>query len=93
MRKPMLLIVLIYIASCTNPEDRATGNPDSSNFNSDENKVLNSRPGPTDANSQSDAEKPDTSASPATSKENANSATQGTNRSYGTGKDSSKGKP
>lgn len=89
MKRLMLLGLLIYGASCSNPEDRATGNPDSSNFNSDENKVLNSRPGPTDPNSQTDVEKPDTSVSPATSNKNSNSNTQGTNRSYGTGKDSS----
>lgn len=90
MKRLILLVVLIYGVSCSNPEDRATGNPDSKKFNSDEKKVLNSRPGPTDPNSQSDVEKPDTSVSPATSKENSNSTTQGTNRSYGTGKDSSK---
>lgn len=79
----------MYSASCTNPEDKATGNPDSTNFNSDDNKVLNSRPGPTDPGSQSDVSNPDTSVSPATSDTNSNSSTRGTNRSYGTGKDSS----
>ena len=83
----MLLFLLITIFSCSNPEDRATGNPDSTSFNSDESKVLNSRPGPTDPNSQNDAAKPDTSSSPSTSKENSNSNTKGTNRSYGTEKD------
>lgn len=92
MKRLILLTVLIYGVSCSNPEDRATGNPDSSTFNSDEEKVLNSRPGPTDPNSQTDVEKPDTSASPETSKENSKSSTQGTNRSYGTGRDSSKQK-
>lgn len=87
--KKLMLGMIFYAASCSNPEDRATGNPDSTTFNSDENKVLNSRPGPTDPNSQTDAEKPDTSASPATSIENTNSKTQGTNRSYGAGQDSS----
>ena len=84
----MLLGLLITAVSCTNPEDRATGNPDSTSFNSDENKVLNSRPGPTDPNSQSDAAKPDTSANPSTSKENSDSDTKGTNRSYGAEGDS-----
>jgi len=88
MKRLILLSSFIYFASCTNPEDRATGNPDGSKFNSDENKVLNSRPGPTDPNSQTDVEKPDTSVAPATSKENSNSTTLGTNRSYGGSGDS-----
>ena len=92
MKKLMLLALLIYGISCSNPEDKATGNPDGSSFNADDEKVLNSRPGPTDPNSQTDVEKPDTSASPATSKENINSKTKGTNRSYGTGGDSNKQK-
>ncbi len=92
MKKLMLLALLIYGVSCSNPEDRATGNPDSTSFNKDDQKVLNSRPGPTDPNSQTDVEKPDTSASPATSKGNTNSATKGTNRSYGVDHDSSKQK-
>ena len=86
----MLLGVLITAFSCNNPEDRATGNPDSTRFNSDENKVLNSRPGPTDPNSQSDVAKPDTSNIPSTSKENSHSDTKGTNRSYGTKGDSAR---
>lgn len=90
MKKLTLLALLIYGVSCSNPEDRATGNPDSTSFNTDEEKVLNSRPGPTDPDSRTDVEKPDTSSSPATSKENANSDTKGTNRSYGAGSDSSK---
>lgn len=92
MKRLMLLALLIYGVSCSNPEDRATGNPDSTSFNKDEKKVLNSRPGPTDPNSQSAVETPDTSASPATSKENANSTTKGTNRSYGAKRDTSKQK-
>ena len=92
MKKLMLLALVIYGVSCSNPEDRATGNPNGSSFNSDDEKVLNSRPGPTDPNSQTDVGNPDTSASPATSKENINSKTQGTNRSYGGQRDSSKQK-
>ena len=88
MKRTILLGLLIAAFSCRNPEDRATGNPDSTSFNSDENKVLNSRPGPTDPNSQSDAARPDTSDIPSTSKENSNSDTKGTNRSYGTTGDS-----
>ena len=92
MKKLLLLTLIMYGTSCSNPEDRATGNPDSTSFNQDNEKVLNSRPGPTDPNSQSGVEKPDTSASPGTSKENVNSPTQGTNRGYGAAKDSSKQK-
>ena len=92
MKKLMLLALLIYGISCSNPEDRATGNPDGSSFNTDQEKVLNSQPGPTDPNSQTDVADPDTSASPATSKENINSKTKGTNRSYYGGRDSSKQK-
>lgn len=86
----MFLTLVIAAVSCSNPEDRATGNGDSSRFNSDDKKVLNSRPGPTDPNSQSDVEKPDTSNIPSTSKQNSNSTTQGTNRSYGTSGDSAR---
>lgn len=78
----MLLALLIYGTSCSNPEDKATGNPDSTSFNNDNEKVLNSRPGPTDPNSQSNVEGPDTSAMPSTSKQNVKSSTQGTNRTY-----------
>lgn len=92
MKKLLLLALVLYNVSCTNPEDRATGNPDSSSFNTDQEKVLNSKPGPTDPNSQTDVGNPDTSASPATSQQNANSDTKGTNRSYGAGGDSSKPK-
>lgn len=88
MKKLMIVLSLAYFASCSNPEDRATGNPDSTRFNSDENKVTNSRPGPTDPNGQSDVANPDTSISPSTSKQNANSNTSGTNRSYGNPRDS-----
>jgi len=89
MKRLMMLALLIYGTSCSNPEDRATGNPDSKKFSNDENKVLNSRPGPTDPNSQSDVEKPDTSVIPATSDKNTNSKNLGTNRSYGTARDTS----
>ena len=57
-----MLGALIYVVSCSNPEDRATGNPDSTKFNSDEKKTLNTNPGPTTPN-QSDVAKPDTSVS------------------------------
>lgn len=90
MKRLMLLTLLIYGVSCANPEDRATGNPDGKRFNADEKKVTNSRPGPTDPNSQSDVEKPDTSTIPALSDKNVRSKTLGTNRSYGTARDSSK---
>jgi hypothetical protein len=86
MKKLILLALVIYGISCSNPEDHATGNPDSSSFNTDEQKNLNTA---TDVGNPS-TERPDTSASPATSKENTNSSTKGTNRSYGTKQDSSK---
>ena len=84
----MLLAVLISAFSCSNPEDRATGNPDSTSFNQDEKKNLNTA---TDFDKK-ETDGPDTSTSPATSKENAKSTTEGTNRSYGAGPDSSKQK-
>jgi hypothetical protein len=87
MKKILLLGLLIYGSSCANPEDRATGNPDSSSFNSDEEKVTNSMPGATDPNSLPGAA-PDSSSSPSTDKNNSNSKTDGTNRGYGGGRDS-----
>ena len=80
----MLLGLLTYAVSCSNPEDRATGKPDKSSFNTDENKNLNTA---SDVKNQN-SERLDTSTSPATSQENSNSKTQGTNRSYGTTGDS-----
>ena len=85
MRKLMLMAILLYGVSCSNPEDRATGNADSTSFNSNENKVLNSRPGPTDPNSQTNGMRPDTSVSPSTSVQNSKSSTTGTNRGYRAG--------
>lgn len=84
MKRFILPALLIFSVSCSNPEDRATGNPDSKRFSTDEKKVTNSRPGPTDPGSQSDVERPDTSNVPATSSKNVKSSTMGTNRSYGT---------
>jgi hypothetical protein len=82
----MLLSLLIYAVSCTNPEDRATGNPDKTNFNTDENKQLNTASSLDNTNTN----RLDTSANPATSKENSNSTTTGTNRTYGTTGDSAR---
>jgi len=87
MKKLILLALITYCTSCANPEDRATGNPDSTSFNNNEN-VLNSQPGVTDPGSQSAVEMSDSSSSPATIKGNTNSATNGTNRGYGGGRDS-----
>ncbi len=87
MKKLLFLALLIYGISCSNPEDRATGNPDSTSFNSDEQKTLN-----TAADLKSNTDVPDTSSSPATSQENINSKTTGTNRTYGAQGDSSKQK-
>ena len=91
MKKLMVLACLMYFASCSNPEDKATGNADSSSFNQSGNdKNLNTATD--DIGNQSHANNNDTSASPSTSKQNTVTPTQGTNRSYGAGKDSSQKK-
>lgn len=87
----MLLGLLMYAVSCTNPEDRATGNPDSTSFNqsgTDQNlntgasAIIDSQPSVTNS---------DTAATPSTS--NPNDKTDGSNRSYIPGsKDSSQKK-
>jgi hypothetical protein len=83
MKKLMLVALLIYGVSCSNPEDQATGNPDSSSFNADENKEFN-----TPADYQNLDGSADTSAAPALDKKNADSKTSGTNRPYTPGHDS-----
>lgn len=90
MQKLLLLTFIIYLTSCSNPEDRAKGNTNSGSFNADNGRVLNSRPGPTDPKNQKGVEKTDTSANPASMKQNNNNGTNGTNRSYGKGRDTSK---
>jgi hypothetical protein len=91
MKKILLLALLIYGTSCSNPEDKATGNPDSTSFNQSGNdKNLNTAND--DPGNQSHANNNDTSSSPATSRKNVNSSTQGTNRSYKAGGDSSRQK-
>jgi hypothetical protein len=91
MKKLLGLVILIYATSCSNPEDKATGNPDSTSFNQSSNdKNLNTATD--DPDNQSNVNNNDTSASPATSKENANSKKDGTNRSYKAGGDSSQKK-
>ena len=80
MKKLMVLALIMYTVSCSNPEDHATGNPDSTSFNQSEGTNLNTA---TDLDKQA-TEMPDTSAAPAIDKKNANSKTDGTNRSYGT---------
>lgn len=83
MKKILLLTLLFYTVSCSNPEDRATGDPDSTSFNQSGNdKNFNTAGGGNDLGNQSNINEGDTSASPSTSKENANSKTQGTNRAY-----------
>jgi hypothetical protein len=81
MKKLMLMALLMYCTSCASPEDKATGDADSTNFNqSGNNKNLNTatdEPG-----NQSHANNNDTSASPATSKQNSNSGKEGAHRSY-----------
>lgn len=87
MKKLMLAALLIYGTSCTNPEDHATGDPDSTSFNqSGNNKNLNTAND--DRGNQSHINNNDTSASPSTSIQNSDSKTDGTNRSYRTGRDS-----
>ena len=79
MKKLILIAILFYGVSCSNPEDKATGDPDSTSFNnSGDEKVLNTA---SDINNPASA-MPDSSSAPATMKENANSNTSGTNRAY-----------
>ena len=90
MKKILLLALLVYCTSCSNPEDKATGDPDSTSFNQSGNdKNLNTTDDP---GNQSNLNNNDTSSSPATSSKNVNSSTQGTNRSYKAGGDSSRQK-
>lgn len=91
MKKMWLLAFLFFAISCANPEDRATGDPDSTSFNQSGNeKNLNNSND--DPNGLSQSMNNDTSSSPATMKENANNKTQGTNRSYKAGGDSAQQK-
>ena len=89
MKKLIVFALLIYMTSCSNPEDKATGNPDSTSFNKSGNDKNLNTPG-NEIGNQSKGSKQDTFSSPATMKENANSPTQGTNRSYKAGGDSAK---
>ena len=75
----------MFGVACQNPEDRATGDADSSTFNSNTENNLNTA---TDNIDNPTSAMPDSSSSPATSKENTNSTTNGTNRAYGAGRDS-----
>jgi hypothetical protein len=84
MKKFMLFALLTYMTACTNPEDRATGDADSSNFNNDEQKVLNS---PGERSTSADA---DSSVAPAVDVDNSKSKTSGTNRPYTPGGDSTR---
>ena len=91
MKKLLLIALLVYGSSCSNPEDQATGNPDSTSFNQSGNdKNLNTSND--DPGNQSHANNNDTSISPSISKENADSRTDGTNRSYKAGGDSAQKK-
>lgn len=45
MKKIFFLAVVLFAFSCTNPEDRATGDPNNENYNSEERKVLNTPEG------------------------------------------------
>jgi hypothetical protein len=86
MKKLLMIGLLVYTASCTNPEDRATGDADSTTFNTNTENNLNtqaSTDNPTTAT-------PDSSLSPSTDIDNSNSSTNGTNRGYRSGRDSGK---
>ena len=83
MKKFLLLALITYSFSCSNPEDRATGDADSTSFNANEQKSLN-----TATDFKNLDESADTSASPALDKKNAESETSGTNRPYTPGHDS-----
>ena len=87
MKKVFVLFGLVCAFSCSNPEDQATGNPDSTIFN--ENEVNNTNSG-TQFNRATGSAALDSSAAPALEQENANSRTHGTNRPYGNGQDSGK---
>lgn len=91
MKKLIVMAILMYVTSCANPEDRATGDADSTTFNQSGNET-NLNNSNDDPQGQASANMSDTSSSPSTSKQNVNSATEGTNRSYKAGGDSSKSK-
>ncbi|MDB5247712.1 MAG: hypothetical protein JWQ40_2106 [Segetibacter sp.] len=82
MKKLILAALLFHAASCSNPEDKATGDADSTSFNSSD-ASFNSPPGGASDSQGSMAPGLDTSAAPAIDKKNADSKTDGTNRSYG----------
>jgi len=84
MKKLLMIGLLVYGVSCTNPEDRATGDADSTTFNSNTENRLNT-PATTDNPSTAT---PDSSLSPSTNIDNSNSSTNGTNRGYRSGRDS-----
>ena len=91
MKKLLLIALLVYGSSCSNPEDQATGNPDSTSFNQSGNDKNMNTPAP-ELGSQSEVNNNDTSSSPSTSDKNANPSTEGTNRSYKAGGDSAQKK-
>ena len=83
MKKLLSIALVLFVASCTNPEDRATGDADSTSFNSNTENNLN-----TQSNlDNGPGTMPDSSSIPSTNQENSNSATGGTNRAYGSGRD------
>lgn len=87
MKKLMLLALVMYGVSCSNPEDNANGNHDSTRFNADPSKTLNTNPGPTSPDTASST-MADTSSYPGS--KSAASPKTGTNRAYGTKSDSTK---
>ncbi|MDQ6814701.1 MAG: hypothetical protein M3040_13250 [Bacteroidota bacterium] len=90
MKNLLMLALMIYCTSCAGPEDKATGNANSTMFNKSGNgQNLNA---PASTGNQSTTNNNDTSAIPSTSKQNVNSPTEGTNRPYKAGGDSSRNK-
>lgn len=82
----MLFALLLYVTSCSNPEDKATGNPDSTSFNKGgTDKNLNT-PAPELGNQAEGA----SDSISAASKNKATSPAEETNRSYKAGGDSTK---
>jgi hypothetical protein len=79
MKKLMLLAIVMYGISCSDPEDRATGDPDSTMFNANDKNNTNSG---TEFNNPQGSAMSDTSAAPALDKKNTTSPTHGTNRAY-----------
>ena len=90
MKKVLVLFTLVGAISCSNPEDNATGNPDSTSFNQNEKNNTNASGPGMEGSTDPKSASIDTSAAPALQKENANSRTEGTNRVNPKSKDSAR---